>query len=551
MATAVGVAGLVTLPEAAAHAADGPPRRRRLGRRPVASDRQGFNRRWYAENLREVYVPTSVDDVADHVDAALTRHGRRVRVASGRHCFENFVYGPDTDAIIDMSLLGAAGYDRERGAHFVDAGCQLWTAYRALLNVDGRTIPGGSCYSVGAGGHIAGGGYGFLSRLHGLTIDHVSAVDVVTWDAAKKRATLRHVSARSRDKAERDLFWALCGAGGGNFGVIARFWFEDPPEAPGLATVWSLAWTWADMPPATIAAFLAEYADMCATAPDAQFSSLRINHIALGSVSMAVQLVSRPGVSEADHRRQAGATIDGIRRRFARVTRAVPREGTGPAQPELVPLAPTSESQAQYTYLEAVQALDGTGDNQFGKYKSAYMRQPFPADQIDAIYTWLHTIPTGLASTDMEQSLLQVDSYGGAVNRRSSSVTPLPQRSSIMKLQYQTYWQNSSPVGQGASGPYEAQYQAHLQWIRNFYQDVYSAYGGTPNPSADPTGTVDGCYYNYPDNDLGTHAEGTVENALQLYFGDNLRSNRRNLVDVKARWDPQDLFHGPQSIPVR
>jgi FAD/FMN-containing dehydrogenase len=38
------------------------------------------------------------------------------------------------------------------------------------------TIPGGSCYSVGAGGHICGGGYGLLSRKYGLTVDHLVAV---------------------------------------------------------------------------------------------------------------------------------------------------------------------------------------------------------------------------------------------------------------------------------------------------------------------------------------------------------------------------------------
>ena len=49
------------------------------------------------------------------------------------------------------------------------------------------------------------------------------------------------------------------------------------------------------------------------------------------------------------------------------------------------------------------------------------------------------------------------------------------------------------------------------------YGDVYSAYGGTPDPALDPTGTVDGCYYNYPDIDLGSHRRGNAEQALWLY----------------------------------
>jgi uncharacterized protein (DUF1501 family) len=164
---------------------------------------------------------------------------------------------------------------------------------------------------------------------------------------------------------------------------------------------------------------------------------------------------------------------------------------------------------------------------------------------------WLNRTPPGLAPGALAQSLLQVDSYGGAVNTRRSDATPVPQRSSILKLQYQTYWNNDSAVGQGGSGTYQAQAAAHLSWIRGFYADVYAAYGGTPDPTRDASGTVDGCYYNYPDSDLGTRADGNLEQALRLYFGDNLRRNARSLVGVKRRWDPRDYFNGPQSIPVR
>ena len=84
-----------------------------------------------------------------------------------------------------------------------------------------------------------------------------------------------------------------------------------------------------------------------------------------------------------------------------------------------------------------------------------------------------------------------------------------------------------------------------------FYRDVYASYGGTPDPARDPSGTVDGCYYNYPDKALGTHAGGDVDQALRLYFLENYRDRPRSLVNVKRRWDPEDVFHHAQSIPVR
>ena len=550
VAITVGAAGLAALPAASAEATTR-VRRPASGRRVIASDRQGFNRRWYAPNLKAVFVPTEVDHVADHVEAALRAYGRNVRVTSGRHCYEDFVYSSDTHAVIDMSLLSSAGYDHDRGAYFIDAGCELWTAYRSLLNGFAKTIPGGSCYSVGAGGHISGGGYGLLSRLHGLTVDHLSAVDIVTWDAATSRATLRHVSASSSDRSERDLFWALCGGGGGNFGVIARYWFTDLPDAPGQATVWALAWDWTDLPPQKFGDLVAEYADMCSTLPEAQFAALKLSHVAAGQVGVFLQIASRPGSTRDEHARSADAGVSAVRRRFSRVAPSSPLVGPFVGQPAFLAVPPKTASPVHYTYLEALQELNGVGGNQFGKYKSAYMRKAFPAEQVSAIYDWLHSTPAGVSEPDMAQSLLQVDSYGGAINRRSSSATPIPQRSSIMKLQYQSYWNNSSPVGQGGSDPYREQSEAHMSWMRDFYADVYAGYGGTPDPRRDPSGTVDGCYYNYPDSDLGTHAGGDVEMALRLYFGENLRHNPRNLVRVKHRWDPQDYFHGPQSIPNR
>lgn len=550
VAITVGAAGLAGLPAQAAAAAT-PVRRRAANRRVLASDRQGFNRRWYAPNLRTVYVPTEIDEVVAHVEAALSTYGRNVKVTSGRHCYENFVYNDDTRAVIDMSALGRAGYDREEKAFYIEAGCENWTAYRSLLNGHGKTIPAGSCYSVGAGGHISGGGYGLLSRLHGLTVDHLSAVDIVTWNAATERATLRRVSPRSTDRAERDLFWALCGAGGGNFGVIVRYWFDDLPDAPAQATIWNLAWNWSDLTPPAFAALLAEFTEMSATLPPEQFSALKLTHASAGQVGMLLQVASGPGASRDTHVRAAEEQVERIRRRFAKVARARPVVRPFGGQPAFQRVPPASQNADHLTYLEALQTLNGSGPNQFGKYKSAYMRKGFPAEQVEAIHTWLNRTPDGAAAGDFAQSLLQVDSYGGAVNTRSSSATPVPQRSSILKLQYQTYWNNDSPIGQGDVGVARAQAERHVEWIRGFYRDVYAPYGGVPDPERDETGTVDGCYYNYPDVDLGSRTDGGLEEALRLYFGDNLRRNRRNLVAVKRRWDPREYFTSAQSIPAR
>ena len=128
-------------------------------------------------------------------------------------------------------------------------------------------------------------------------------------------------------------------------------------------------------------------------------------------------------------------------------------------------------------------------------------------------------------------------SYGGATdriatNRIATDATAVPQRSSIMKLQYQTYWNNDSAPGESGRSPYSGQEKARLAWINGIYRDVYTAYGGTPDIA------------------LGTHADGNVNHALWLYFLDSYRQRPRNLVAVKRRWDPSNIFHHAQSLPV-
>jgi hypothetical protein len=519
----------------------------------LLSDRQGFDRRWFAPYLEAVYVPTQPQQVAGCLADALLTYGPTVKITSGRHSYENFVYNNTTRAVIDMSGVNQLGFDSVRNAYFIDAGCENWTIYRTLLNTHGKTLPAGSCYSVGAGGHITGGGYGLLSRMHGLTIDYLTAVDIVTWDAASKQATLRHVSNQSASEPERDLFWALNGAGGGNFGVIVRYYFEQLPDAPDYATLFTLAWDWSDMTLDLFTSLLDTYAEIMLTLPENEFTLLKLTHVAAKQLGMTIQVASLPGMSYDNHRQLASNRAQTVKQQLEQVLPAVHLKQPLGGHPGFMSSTSSSLTEQHLTYLEAVQTLNGSGPNQFGKYKSAYMKKGFPTDQIESIFNSLHITPNGPdhQPLNMSQCLLQVDSYGGAINRVSPRATAVPQRTSIMKLQYQAYWNNDAEPGQADKPPYSEMAQAYLDWINKFYADVYAAMGGTPDPAKDPTGTVDGCYYNYADSVLGTHADNRIDQAMWLYFLDNFRNNERNLVDIKRYWDSQNYFNSPQSIPLQ
>jgi len=130
------------------------------------------------------------------------------------------VFDENTKAVLQVSQLLDWGVDPDRG-YFLSSGDTNWGAFKKLFAV-GKVLPAGSCYSVGLGGHICGGGDGILSRLNGVTVDWLTGVEVVVKPTETEEAKLIYVSKDSTDTDHRDLWWAHTGGGGGNFGVITR-----------------------------------------------------------------------------------------------------------------------------------------------------------------------------------------------------------------------------------------------------------------------------------------------------------------------------------------
>lgn len=543
-------------------------------RPPLPSDRQGFNRRWYAELLSQVYVPESTLDVVDALNDAILRFPEpgAIRVVSGRHCYEDFVYEAGrTMAIIDMSQMTDVSLVTTPPdptmidvTHVLSAGASNWHAFKQLFTKFGKVLPGGSCYSVGSGGHISVGGYGLLSRLFGLTSDLVTGFEVVTVDESQ-RARVRYAHANAEDQDDRDLFWALRGAGAGNFGIITKYFFgASLPDAPYFADITTYAWDWADI---QSGADIKSIGDVIKNIfngvngldfPETEFGIFRLFHRAKGQLNMTIQNVypslSTYQIDRAQYllrteKRLAAFEGAGVPVKWAAAGPVDPDQFFDPKFMETGQVTKgRSAAQASlditrnYTIYEAVQTLNGSGSNKRGDYKSAYMQaEGFTENQYDTLFAYL----TEIGPTDFSDSRLNVDSYGGKVNLLSAADTPIPQRSSIFKLQYQTYWQSSASVG----SPDEPG-QANVDWLRRFYGDMYSESGGVPSvpgSSFSPNNT-DGCYYGYPDIDLGSDdAARSRSEAMELYFG---KANYQRLKSIKSRVDPLDMFQSKQSIEL-
>ncbi|WP_328322665.1 FAD-binding oxidoreductase [Kribbella sp. NBC_00382] len=157
----------------------------------------------------------SVSDVVNAVRYAI-RTGDRVALRGGGHCFAG---RSSTDGIL-LDLSGLDGISVAGEIATIGAGARLAQVYSAL-HTHGRTLPVGCGPTVGITGLTLGGGIGLLGRRYGLTCDRLIGVQVVLADGSVVDCDEDH---------EPDLFWALRGAGGGQFGVVTVLRFATVPE---------------------------------------------------------------------------------------------------------------------------------------------------------------------------------------------------------------------------------------------------------------------------------------------------------------------------------
>src|SRR5260370_28195424 len=153
-----------------------------------ATLKKGHNVRWPASEADAVSRMERCELPQDAAEALqrIVSAGLRPTVRSGGHCYEDFVVNNPDGAILDLSLLTQTNPPGTGAPFRIGTGTQLWNGYCDLYKRHGVTLPGGTCSSVAAGGHISGGGYGLLSRLHGLTADWLTPVDILTVDAHGK-----------------------------------------------------------------------------------------------------------------------------------------------------------------------------------------------------------------------------------------------------------------------------------------------------------------------------------------------------------------------------
>lgn len=205
---------------------------------------------------RAVVRCASEQDIARTI-AFARNTGAHVVPRSGGHCFAG--RSSTTGLVLDLGRLDGSTVDAS-GRAVIGAGARLAQVYDALHH-HGRTIPAGCGSTVGIGGLALGGGLGLIGRRHGLTSDALIGARVVLADGRVVECD---------DDREPELFWALRGAGGGQFGVVSSLVFATVAEP--VATRFELCW-----PSAAAAEVVAAWQDWAPGAPDDITANLTVS----------------------------------------------------------------------------------------------------------------------------------------------------------------------------------------------------------------------------------------------------------------------------------
>lgn len=155
-----------------------------------------------------------------------------IRIRSGGHQHEGYSTGNES-IIIDVSEMKEIQIDKSTGIATIQPGLNNFELYSKLFK-EGLTHVGGTCSEVGISGLILSGGIGPLLRRKGLSCDNLISVEIVD---AKGQLILA-----TKDNENKDLFWATCGGGGGNFGIITSMKIKVHPVQD--VTWFNIGWDW-------------------------------------------------------------------------------------------------------------------------------------------------------------------------------------------------------------------------------------------------------------------------------------------------------------------
>lgn len=354
------------------------------------------------------------DDVVAAVRFA-REQGLLVSVRGGGHAVAGHAVCDD-GLMIDLSLMKAVRVDpAARTARA--AGGLLWSDLDKATQPFGLATTGGVISHTGIAGLTLGGGLGHLMRKIGLTVDNLSAVDLVTADGERV-----HVDTRS----EPELFWGLRG-GGGNFGIATAFEYRLHPVGP-VVLGGPMFWPLGDAP--EVLGFLRDFAPR---APD-DLGITVVARLAPPMPFLAAEQYGKPvfglllvWAGDIAEGQQVIAPLRKLGTLLADVVRPVP-------------------------YLAIQSMLDGSAAHGMHYYWKSHRLPRLTDEVVDVVLGGVETITSPF-------SQFSGWAIGGAVSRVEPDETAVGERETGLELNITAAWPPSDTDG-----------ERHVAWVRKHWE---------------------------------------------------------------------------------
>lgn len=403
---------------------------------------------------------------------------------SGGHSYAG--YSTSTGLVIDVTRMHTITVNTGSQQATIGAGARLIDVYATLASYD-LALPAGSCPTVGVAGLTLGGGVGVLSRKFGLTCDNLLAARVVVADGRVLTCDANH---------NADLFWALRGGGGGNFGVVTEFTFQAHPIYE--LAVFTLDWPWSKA-----INIVNAWQHWAPQAPDELWSNCLL-------------LANKPGQLSA---RVNGVYVGNVPALNKLVQQLITGVGSEPANSYISGASLLNTMMAEAgCYGKTVAECHLPSQNPQGQLlrqaycsRSDFFTTPLPSQGISLL---VNAIARRQASATFGNGGILLDASGGAINRVPADATAFVHRDDLFLAQYVANWNSDDSA---------AVVEANHAWLAETWQAIRPYASGT-------------AYQNYIDPDLVDWP--------QAYYGLNLPK----LMSIKALYDPENLFRFKQSI---
>ncbi|HEX4224659.1 MAG TPA: FAD-binding protein [Pseudonocardiaceae bacterium] len=364
----------------------------RPGQSGYSAASRSYNPLFDGRQPAAIALCTKPADVQACVSAAAAS-ATPIAARGGGHSYAGYST-PNGALVVDLAGLSGITINPD-GSMVVGAGARLIDVYAAAGNA-GRAIGAGSCPSVGIAGLTLGGGIGVLGRKFGLTCDQLTSATIVTPDGVQRTASAN---------SEPNLFWALRGGGGGNFGIVTSFTFATAP-APSV-----LIFTM-QFPAGSVAAVLGAWQQWSMAAPDELWSTCNVAGGSPATCSVTGTFIGSASALTAQ---------------LSALTRA-----TG--------VSPSSRYVLSKSYLDAMRYFAGCSSDSIEQCHLSTAGGKLGRESFVASSRMVNSPigdPGSIASLCAGKNGLNLvfDALGGAIGRVGADATAFPYRSAVASVQ--------------------------------------------------------------------------------------------------------------------